>query len=69
VNDNRPNEGFYFNGVNGRFRDKKWGSSVCLVERGKDGKCNVVISCSKGKVYCVMCNDLLTTAIGRALFC
>ncbi len=68
VNENRPNEGLYFNGVNGRSKDKKMGSKR-RVGRWKDGKCNVVISCSKGEVYYVMCTDLLTTAIERALFC
>jgi hypothetical protein len=56
VNDNRSNEGLYINGVNGRSKDKKkWGSKR-LVGRGKNGKCNVVIYCSKGKVYYVMSN-------------
>jgi hypothetical protein len=53
VNENRPNEGLYFNGVNGRSKDKKMGSKR-LVGRGKDGKCNVVISCSKGEKYIML---------------
>jgi hypothetical protein len=57
VNENRPNEELYFNGLTGGPEKKKWGSKR-RVEIGKDGKCNFVISCSKRKVYYVMSNCL-----------